>query len=667
MSEKQMTIAFIGNPNCGKTTLFNAYTGANLKVANWPGVTVEKVEGAIRKHGLTIHLVDLPGTYALNAYTMEEKVSRDFILSDEVDVIVDVIDASCLQRNLYLALQLIELDRPLVLAFNMMDIVNKRGMEIDFHRLSDILGVPCIPVSARKKSGLDILLHNCIHHADGLTTQRNQHEAFDRCLPYTQSFQQWLKPLEKQANEKYPDQDGYWIALKTLENDTVVQSMYPLEHDLDLVEVAQSVLNAKFAWIEELCDEVVMNKNRNEQLTESIDHWLTHPKLGVPIFLVIMAIVFMMTFTIGDWIKGYFELGLEWISGNASVLLTSLHTSPWLISLLVDGIINGVGTILTFLPNIVILFIALALLEDSGYMARVAYVMEGIMSKFGVSGRAFIPMILGFGCTVPAIMASRTLESVSDRRRVMLITPFMSCSARLPIYILFSSMFFGSYAMIVAYLMYVIGLGVAILVAAIMHRLKPSAKENALLIELPDYKLPSAFTVFVYVWEKVKDYLTKAGTTIFVASIIMWGLLNLGPNGFVTNMTDSFGATIGHGLAVVLAPVGLGFWQIAVALLAGISAKEVVVSSTAVLFGIGNINSADGMVTMAATLSSIGLTTLNAFALMVFCLLYTPCVATLATIKRESDTKFMIQCALFQLGVAWLVTFVVYQIGNLLF
>ena len=664
MSNHEMTIAFIGNPNCGKTTLFNAYTGANLKVANWPGVTVEKVEGAIRKHGLTIHLVDLPGTYALNAYTMEEKVSRDFILSDDVDVIVDVIDASCLQRNLYLALQLIELNRPLVLAFNMMDIVSKRGMEIDFHRLSDILGVPCIPVSARKRTGLDILLHNCIHHADGQTT--DQHESFTRRLPYTTSFEQWLKPLEKMASDKYPDTDSYWIALKTLENDQQVIDRYPLDPSLDLVELSQTVLNAKFEWIEELCDEVVMNKNRNEQLTESIDHWFTHPILGVPIFLLIMALVFVLTFTIGDWIKGYFELGLEWFSGSVSTLLTTMNTSPWLISLLVDGIINGVGTILTFLPNIVILFIALALLEDSGYMARVAYVMEGIMSKFGLSGRAFIPMILGFGCTVPAIMASRTLESVADRRRVMLITPFMSCSARLPIYILFSSLFFGNYAMIVAYLMYVIGLVVAIVIAALMHKVQPKAKENALLIELPDYKLPSAFTVFVYVWEKVKDYLTKAGTTIFMASIVMWVLLNLGPNGFSGVMNESFGAIIGQGLAVVLSPIGLGFWQIAVALLAGVSAKEVVVSSTAVLFGIGNINSANGMAAMASTLSSIGFTSLNALALMVFCLLYTPCIATLATIQRESDTKFMLVCALFQLGVAWIVTFMVYQIGMLL-
>ena len=347
--------------------------------------------------------------------------------------------------------------------------------------------------------------------------------------------------------------------------------------------------------------------------------------------------------------------------------LIAVGVNEVLRSLLVDGIIAGVGGILTFLPNIFILFLALAFLEDSGYMARVAYVMEGIMSKLGLSGRAFIPMILGFGCTVPAIMASRSLENRRDRFKVMLITPFMSCSARLPIYILFAEMFFQERAMLVAYSMYLIGLVVAILVAAIIHLIDRRKSENYLLIELPEYKAPSARTVAIYVWEKVKDYLTKAGTTIFVASILMWVILNFGPHGYTMEMADSFGSILGHWLVPIFAPIGLGFWQIAVALIAGISAKEVVVSSCAVLFGIPNINSGAGMDTLVGILSAAGFGQLNAFCLMIFCLLYVPCAAALATIRKESgSTRWMLFSALFQLVVAWAVTFVVYRVGLLL-
>ena len=333
---------------------------------------------------------------------------------------------------------------------------------------------------------------------------------------------------------------------------------------------------------------------------------------------------------------------------------------------MVDGIIGGVGTIVTFLPNILILFLCLALLEDSGYMARVAYVMEGIMSKLGLSGKAFIPMLLGFGCTVPAIMASRALENRRDRFKVMLVTPFMSCNARLTIYILFSEMFFGDNAMVVAYSMYLIGIVVAIVVSAVIHLLDRKKSVNYLMIELPEYKLPDSRTVVIYVWEKVKDYLEKAGTTIFVATLVIWLLLNFGPQGYSPDMAQSFGAMLGKWLVPFFAPIGLGFWQIAVALIAGVSAKEVVVSSCAVLFGIVNASSPEGMSAFASALNGIGFGPLNAFCLMVFCLLYIPCAAALATIRKESGSwAWMGFTALFQLVVAWIVTFVVYQIGSL--
>jgi ferrous iron transport protein B len=348
-------------------------------------------------------------------------------------------------------------------------------------------------------------------------------------------------------------------------------------------------------------------------------------------------------------------------------LLVAANAGELLISLVVDGIIAGVGGILTFLPNIFVLFLALAFLEDSGYMARVAYVMDGIMGKLGLSGRAFLPMVLGFGCSVPAIMASRALESPRDRRRVMLITPFMSCSARLPIYILFAEMFFQRYQTLVAFSMYVIGIVVALTAALVMHLGDKSENDNCLLIELPEYKAPSARTVGIYVWEKIKDYLTKAGTTIFLASIVMWLLLNLGPNGFASGMEQSFSAVIGKALTPLLAPIGLGYWQIAVALIAGISAKEVVVSSTAVLFGVSAINSAAGMSALVDILAGMGFGSLNAYCLMVFCLLYVPCAATIATIRRESGSgKWTAFSVVFQIAVAWCVTFVVYQVGSLL-
>lgn len=366
----------------------------------------------------------------------------------------------------------------------------------------------------------------------------------------------------------------------------------------------------------------------------------------------------------GDWIKGFFELGIGWLSEVAQKGLSSAGAHEIAVSLVVDGIIGGVGIIITFLPNILILFLALAFLEDSGYMSRVAYVMEGLMSRLGLSGKAFIPMLLGFGCTVPAIMASRALENRRDRFKVMLVTPFMSCNARLTIYILFAEMFFAQYAMLVAFSMYLIGIAVAIGVSAIIHTIDKKKSVNYLIIELPEYKLPDARTVVIYVWDKIKDYLVKAGTTIFVATLIIWGLLYFGPQGFASDMSQSFGAYIGKFLVPVFLPIGLGFWQIAVALIAGISAKEVVVSSCAVLFGVVNASSPEGMQAFEEVLGSIGFTQLNAFCLMVFCLLYIPCAATLATIRKESGSwKWTGFVTLFQLAVAWLVTFAVYQIG----
>ena len=680
-----VNIGFVGNPNCGKTTLFNAYTGAKLKVANWPGVTVEKKEGSMQYHGHTFKLVDLPGIYSLTSYTMEEKVSREFILSDDVDVIVDIADASALERNLYLTLQLIELGKPVVLALNMMDIVEERGMEMDMHRLPEMLGIPVVPVSARKKRGLDILMHAVAHHVDKEepvifvhdhdeleenSTHKHDHHT-EYAMVYSDLIEDKIDAIIDVLKQHYPSMKNYrWHALKLLEQDPDIMKRYPI----DLPEVMdrsyeKDIINQKYDFIEEIIGEVLMNKEKKEQLTDKMDQLLTHPVLGVPVFLGIMALVFALTFNIGDWLKETFvEAAIDWCSTGILNCLTFFQVNEVLVSLIVDGIVAGVGTILTFLPNIFILFLALAFLEDSGYMARVAYVMDGIMGRLGLSGRAFIPMLLGFGCTVPAIMASRALEDPKDRRKTILITPFMSCSARLPIYVVFSQMFFAEHAMLVAYSMYILGIVVALITALALKWIDKKESQNNLLIELPEYKTPNAHSIAIYVWEKVKDYLTRAGTVIFVASIIVWGLLNCGPSGLVDDMGQSFGAIIGKVLVPVFAPIGLGYWQIIVALISGIAAKEVVVSSCGVLFGIGNLNSQAGMDDMVSLLAAVGFGSVNAYALMTFCLLYTPCTATLATIKRESGSwKWTGQAMAFQLIVAWCVSFIVYRLGLLIF
>ena len=684
MSKKELTVGFVGNPNCGKTTLFNAYTGANLKVANWPGVTVEKKEGAMRFHDDTFRLVDLPGTYSLTSYTMEETVTRQYILSDEVDVIVDVADASALERNLYLTLQLIELGKPVVLALNMMDIVQERGMEIDLHRLPEMLGIPCVPVSARRKTGLEILIHTVAHHKDKILGEKliHHHEPEEShhkdaeehhkmyAMVYSDDVEDKIDEISDLLQKNYPKIDNLrWHAIKVLENDVEIRKAYPLNWSEILErDYEKEIINQKFSFIEEIMTECVANRSRKAESTDRIDRVLTHPVWGLPVFLLIMALVFFLTFTVGDLLKGYFEIGLDSLTGLVTSAMETIHTNPLLISLVTDGILAGVGGILTFLPNIFILFLALAFLEDSGYMARVAYVMDGIMGKIGLSGRAFLPMLLGFGCTVPAVMASRVLENPRDRLKTIMVTPFMSCSARLPIYVLFSEMFFGDRAMIAAFSMYVLGLAMAILGAFIMKLADRKENGNMLLIELPEYKTPNAHTIRVYVWEKVKDYLTKAGTTIFLASMIMWCVMNLGPQGFTTDMEQSFGALIGKTLVPVFAPLGLGYWQIVLALISGIAAKEVVVSSCSVLFGIGNVTGISGMNGLAAVLEGMGFGALNAYALMVFCLLYVPCLATLATVKRETGSwKWTGLMVCVQLLIAWLMAFLVFQAGSAVF
>ncbi|EOS40750.1 ferrous iron transporter B [Lachnospiraceae bacterium M18-1] len=616
---------FIGNPNCGKTTLFNACTGASLKVANWPGVTVEKKEGWTTWRGMEFHLTDLPGVYSLASYTMEEHVSKEFILSGEVDVVVDVADASSLERNLYLTLQLLELGKPVVLALNMMDIVRKRGMEIDLPRLSELLGIPCIAISARERMGLDLLLY-----------------AMSR-------YEEYEKPV-----------------LRAKRNSVLLQTRDRADYDLIEEMISQVVRRREKTPMPEPGQMIEKKAGKQQDLTDRIDRYLTGKWLGLPIFLAIMAMIFLLTFTVGGWLKGYFEMMLELLSEEAGILLDTWKVSPMLRSLIVEGIISGVGGILTFLPNIFILFLALACLEDSGYMARAAFVMDDLMSRVGLSGKAFLPLLLGFGCSVPAIMASRTLEHRKDRLKTILITPFMSCSARLPVYVLFSGMFFGKYAMAACFSMYLIGILAAVVSARILFRLDYHGTDHMLLIELPKYQFPDAGSIMMYVREKVKDYLTKAGTVIFLASVVMWFLLNFGAEGYVTDMSRSFGAVIGKCITPVFEPAGLGYWQIIVALISGIAAKEVVVSGCGLLFGIANITTGSGMEGFAHVLEEMGFGMPNAYALMTFCLLYVPCTAAIAAIRKETESgKITAAIVLFQTAAAWVVSVISYQVLSL--
>lgn len=537
-------------------------------------------------------------------------------------------------------------------------------MEIDLHRLPELLGgIPVVPVSAAKRTGLDILLHAVVHHYE--------EGAEEYILQYPEEIENKIAKLSVMMQAHYPTHSSVrWHAIKLLENDEEVKEEHPIQ-TANIVDRSyeKEIIQCKYAYIEQVVAETLFHKERKAATTDRADRLLTHPVLGLPIFLLIMGLVFFLTFTVGDLLKGAFEEALDLFSGGVSSLLAGMHVYDWLQSLIVDGIIAGVGGILTFLPNIFILFLALAVLEDSGYMSRVAYVMDSIMGKVGLSGKAFLPMILGFGCSVPAIMATRALETEHDRRKTMLVTPFMSCSARLPIYVLFSGMFFPDCAGTVAFSLYVVGMVIAIISAMVMNRLEKGKVNDSLLIELPEYKRPNARTIRIYVWNKIKDYLSKAGTTIFLASVVIWFVLNFGADGMVDSPADSFGAVIGRLLVPVLAPAGLGMWQIGVALLSGISAKEVVVSSFAVLFGVSNANSAAGMETIVANVQAAypDFGPLNAYCLMLFCLLYVPCVATVATVKKESGSwAFTLKMVAFELILAWVVTTLVYQIGSLI-
>lgn len=664
-----LTFALAGNQNCGKTTLFNQITGANQHVGNFPGVTVDRKSGVIRGNPNT-QVTDLPGIYSLSPYTSEEVVSRQFILEERPTGIINIIDATNIERNLYLTMQLMELDIPIVLALNMMDEVRGNGGTIHINEMEDMLGVPIVPISAQKNEGVDELVRHAVHIAQfqecpdrtDFCAKDDHDGAVHRCLHGIMHL------IEDHAHEA--NIPVRFAASKLVEGDRLIEEALHLdqneqemlEHIISQMETergldrAAAIADMRFAFIQKLCEKTVVKprESKEHRRSRKIDRILTGRFTALPAFIAIMALVFWLTFdVIGGSLQDLLASGIEALTGVVDAALTQWQVNATLHSLIIDGIFAGVGSVLSFLPIIVILFFFLSMLEDSGYMARVAFVMDKLLRKIGLSGRSIVPMLIGFGCTVPGVMASRTLPSERDRKMTILLTPFMSCTAKLPIYAYIAAAFFPNHTALVMIGLYLLGILVGILVAMISKRTAFKGEAVPFVMELPNYRMPGAKNVAHLLWDKAKDFLQRAFTVIFTASIVVWFLQTFD---FQLNMVDesklSILAVIAGGVALVFRPMGFGDWRVSTALIAGFMAKESVVSTLKVLCDEGGLR-------------SIGITPLSAVSLLVFCLLYTPCIAAIASIKRELGIKWAVGIVLLQCLIAWICAFAVYMAGSL--
>lgn len=674
-----MNIVLTGNPNCGKTTLFNALTGARQHIGNWPGVTVEKKEGSLKIKDQNVQVVDLPGIYSMSPYSIEEVIARNYIIDENPDVIVNIVDASNIERNLYLTMQLIELGKPIIVLLNMMDVAEKRGYKIDVAKLEKALGLKVIPIVATKKTGLDELKDTLYKHTSNTDLVKKSKLVYGKNIELKISeMMNEIKENHILLKEKY---DIRWAAIKVLENDEkILEEMQgkslqevsaTVDEEDDDEDFESDIAQERYDIINNVLSKS-FKKPKNEQLTTSdkIDKVLTNRLLGLPIFAGIMYLVFYFTFNIGnvflDMIDGFFA---ETVSGAATTALESMNVAGWLQSLLVDGVIGGVGGVLTFLPNIAILFLFISILEASGYMARVAFIMDRFMRKIGLNGKAFLPMLMGFGCNVPAIMGTRTLENEKDRLAAILINPFMSCGARLPVYVLFTSIFFKGNETLVMFSLYMLGILIAIIMGLVFKKTLFRGESAPFVMELPPYRVPSIKGVLLNIWEKCKGYIVKAGTVIFAASIVIWFILGYNFQG-ATEITNSIGASIGRATAPIFRPLGFGTWQAALSLITGISAKEVVISNMAIIYGLGeNVAEAalEGTAGIFGSTLKESFTQLSSYAFMVFVLLYTPCLAVVGTIKKETNSwKWMFFSMIYQFAIAWIVSLLVYQVGSLI-
>ena len=665
-----LTFALAGNQNCGKTTLFNQLTGSNQHVGNFPGVTVDRKDGVIRGHENTL-VTDLPGIYSMSPYSSEELVTRRFVLEEHPKGIINIVDATNIERNLYLTMQLMELDVPMVLALNMMDEVRENGGSIRVNEMEAMLGIPVVPISAAKNEGIAELVDHAVHVAkyqespgrQDFCDAGEQRGAVHRCLHAIMSL-----------IEDHAEQAGIpvrFAASKLAEGDSLVlerlgldqNEKETLEHIICQMEKergldrAAAIADMRFSFIQKVCASSVVKPRESREHARSVrmDRILTGKYTAIPAFIAIMALVFWLTFNvIGAFLADLLDMGIGWLTDLVDAAMTAGHVNPVLHSLVIDGIFNGVGSVLSFLPIIVTLFFFLSMLEDSGYMARVAFVMDKLLRKIGLSGRSVVPMLIGFGCTVPGVMASRTLPSERDRKMTILLTPYMSCSAKLPIYAFFAEAFFPRNGALVMIGLYFIGILVGILMALLLRGTAFRGEAVPFVMELPNYRMPGAKNVGLLLWDKAKDFLQRAFTVIFIATIVIWFLQTFDTRlNIVTDSQDSILAVVAGWIAPIFAPLGFGDWRISTALITGFMAKESVVSTLSVLFG------------STAALTSM-LTPLSAMSLLVFCLLYTPCVAAIASVRRELGGRWAFGVALGQCAIAWVAAGAVQLFGMLL-
>ncbi|MBE5077597.1 ferrous iron transport protein B [Anaerotignum lactatifermentans] len=666
-----MIFALAGNQNCGKTTLFNQLTGSNQHVGNFPGVTVDQKVGQMKSQP-DCSVVDLPGIYSLRPYTNEEIVTRDFLLNEKPDGIINIVDATNIERNLYLTLQLMEMRIPMVLALNMMDEVRNNGGTINVEKMSEALGIPVVPISAAKNEGIEELVQAAVRVAKEKRTTK----VIDFCKqgPVHRCIHSVCHQIEDHAEKA--GLSVRFSCSKLIENDTRIVDMLQLsQNELELVEHSIIEMEAeagmdrnaalagmRYDFIESVCADTVIKCEESKEHIRSvkIDSILTHRYFAIPIFILVMFLVFFLTFNVfGAVLSDLLSLLIDDITALVDKGLTAYGINPVVHSLVIDGIFAGVGSVLSFLPIIVVLFFFLSILEDTGYMARIAFVMDKLLRKIGLSGRSIVPLLVGFGCTVPAVMASRTLSSERDRRMTIMLTPFMSCSAKIPIYAVFAAAFFPQYAALVMIGMYLTGIIIGIIVALIFDRTVFCGKPIPFVMELPNYRFPSAKSVLLLMWDKAKDFLQRAFTIIFLATVIIWFLQSFDSRlNVVTDSADSILAAIGHLLAPVFAPLGFDDWRIPTALITGFTAKEAVISTLGVLMGTSTA-------ALGTALHSL-FTPVSAISFLVFTLLYTPCVAAIAAVKRELESGWLaLGVVILQCVVAWLAAFGVYLLLGL--
>jgi len=661
------TIALVGNPNCGKTTLFNALTGSNQRVGNWPGVTVEKKEGNFKFKDQIYTVIDLPGIYSLGSFSEDEIIARNYIISGNPDVVINVVDATNIERNLYLTTQLLEMGTKVVVALNMIDEAETKNIEIDIKTLSEKLGAPVIPTVASKKKGIE----NLISKAVELINKDMDYKAH---ISYGQNIDKEIENIKKFLENKNLDYSRQWIAIKVLEGDKEILNMikekdeeaYNSLDDMlakyNLENLELEIVDKRYEFINSITSTAVRKPKENiVTLTDKIDSIITHKYFGLPIFALIMFIVFQLTFAIGqDLLGGIVGSGLEILGEKIESLLVTINAADWIVSFVIDGIFGGIGTVIEFVPLILVLYTLMGLLEDSGYMARAAYIMDNLMRRLGLQGKTFISMIIGFGCNVPGVMATRTLDNKKDKMIAILINPFMSCGARIPIYLVFISAFFSDNGGLVLFLLYALGIVVALIMAKIFSKTLFKGETSYFIMELPPYRIPTASNVLRNMWDNVSEFLKRAGTTIFAVVTILWVLAML-PIGVEPYSQSSILGRIGTAIAPIFKPAGYGTWQAAVGLFSGIAAKEAVVA----ILGMVYAGVEEGTELVKAIQSAF--TPLSAASFMVMTLLYTPCAATLGVIKKETNSyKWTLFSAVYSFAVAWILSVIIYQVGRLI-